>query len=82
MKKSGVEPTSATIDHLRPLSKGGANAMYNTVLACRKCNNARGNAWVEEIEDSADLKSAASNGVMVQVHPQAPTINQAENLKP
>src|ERR1700679_2441997 len=72
MKKTGDEPTSATIEHMRPISHGGANARYNLRLACKKCNHNRGNAWVEKSVDSGDLKSPASNGMMVQVHPQAP----------
>lgn len=32
-----------TIEHLRPLSKGGTSAMSNLALAHRKCNQDRGN---------------------------------------
>jgi 5-methylcytosine-specific restriction endonuclease McrA len=33
---------TATIDHVMPLSKGGTWADHNTVLACKACNNAKG----------------------------------------
>lgn len=33
----------ATIEHIVPLSKGGANSRENRRLACRKCNQERGN---------------------------------------
>ena len=73
MKKGGDSPNSATIEHMQPISHGGVNARYNLRLACKKCNHDRGNAWVEKSVDSRDLKSLSSNGVMVQVHPHAPT---------
>lgn len=31
-----------TIDHFIPLADGGSNASDNLVLACKKCNNAKG----------------------------------------
>lgn len=33
---------SATVDHLKPKSKGGRDAAENYKLACKPCNNARG----------------------------------------
>jgi hypothetical protein len=35
--------TSATLDHLNPKSLGGRNTEDNLVIACRECNNIRGN---------------------------------------
>ena len=35
-------PTKATRDHVVPKSKGGSNAKYNVVWACRSCNQAKG----------------------------------------
>lgn len=32
----------ATKEHILPRSEGGGNELFNIVLACRKCNNARG----------------------------------------
>ena len=29
---------TATIDHIRPRSRGGTNGKYNLTLACRHCN--------------------------------------------
>lgn len=34
--------TTATIDHLFPLSQGGHNGMDNLVLACQPCNHKKG----------------------------------------
>lgn len=39
---SHKHPRSATRDHFIPLSKGGSRGAKNTVLACRRCNNAKG----------------------------------------
>lgn len=36
-----THPTYATIEHIRPLSKGGSNLLPNLGLACRKCNTTR-----------------------------------------
>lgn len=50
-------PQSATVDHLVPVSRGGSNRVKNTVLACRACNNARGDmpwkVWVRAVRRSA-----------------------------
>lgn len=37
------EPYSATIEHLIPKSKGGTWELENLRIACKKCNQARGN---------------------------------------
>lgn len=37
-----------TIDHLTPRSRGGGNTFSNLVLACRKCNEIKGNRTVAE----------------------------------
>lgn len=34
---------SATVEHCHPNSHGGTRSYWNTKLACRKCNSARGN---------------------------------------
>lgn len=38
-----LDEGTATIDHLHPLSKGGTSHIKNLVLACKKCNQAKGN---------------------------------------
>lgn len=37
-KRGGGKNTSASIDHIIPVSKGGVNARHNLVLCCRGCN--------------------------------------------
>lgn len=37
-----VNHKMATAEHLIPLSHGGANRLYNIVMACKLCNNRRG----------------------------------------
>lgn len=34
-----------TVDHIVPKSRGGRNATWNRVPACRPCNQAKGNDW-------------------------------------
>jgi 5-methylcytosine-specific restriction endonuclease McrA len=33
----------ATVDHVIPLGKGGADDMHNMVIACRPCNKGKAN---------------------------------------
>lgn len=38
----------ATVDHKRPLSKGGLDARFNIVLSCCDCNQAKGDMTDKE----------------------------------
>jgi len=38
---------SATVDHLKPQAKGGRDAAENYKLACKPCNNARGDKSIQ-----------------------------------
>lgn len=49
-----LDETTATLEHVRPLSCGGANHFSNYALACRRCNNSRGSG------DSPDEASPCS----------------------
>lgn len=42
-KRDRPKPTSATMDHVMPLSKGGHTRKNNMVLCCYACNQAKGN---------------------------------------
>lgn len=44
-----LDERTATLDHVRPLSKGGPNARTNPVLSCRECNVRKGNAAYESM---------------------------------
>lgn len=50
------DPAKATIDHIRPKSKGGKDSLDNLAIACRPCNKERGNRpWLDfAIEKSKD----------------------------
>ena len=39
-----VEKREATVEHVKPLSKGGTDCMSNLSISHGKCNNRRGNA--------------------------------------
>lgn len=43
-------PNRKTIDHLIPRSKGGTDDESNLVIACRKCNEAKGVMMPYEFE--------------------------------
>lgn len=37
-----------TVDHVRPRSKGGTDALANLLTACKSCNNRRGSRSAED----------------------------------
>jgi 5-methylcytosine-specific restriction endonuclease McrA len=37
-----TEPTTRTLDHFIPKSRGGSSLLDNIVLACDRCNGAKG----------------------------------------
>ena len=37
-----LHPSDVTIDHIQPRSRGGSNDPSNLVVACRDCQNAKG----------------------------------------
>lgn len=41
-----LDPSSFTIDHITPLSRGGSDTLDNLAAAHRRCNNAKYNATV------------------------------------
>ena len=41
-KADKQRPDSVTLEHLKPLTAGGEDTFDNTVAACRRCNNERG----------------------------------------
>jgi 5-methylcytosine-specific restriction endonuclease McrA len=46
--KHGKEDRRATLDHVVPLVRGGADSEANTVAACLACNNAKGGAMTAQ----------------------------------
>ena len=46
LRKGQYVPDLATVEHVIPLSKGGAHTFANTTLACWECNIRRGNRGV------------------------------------
>lgn len=44
----GAENTPLEIEHIHPKSKGGSNRVSNLTLACRPCNQVKGNRDIKE----------------------------------
>lgn len=57
--RSGPEEQSPTVDHVVPLSRGGAHAMWNVVCAHRGCNMDKGNS-PEHVDISLLLRIVGS----------------------
>lgn len=55
----GVSERSAggelTIDHFRPQSKAGSDAINNLIYCCVRCNLYKGDFWVEQEADAPQL---------------------------
>ena len=64
-------PVRATIDHVIPKSKGGRTSWTNCVIACRKCNEKKGNKTPQEL--GLNIEVAARHNtrhpVLSLVHP-------------
>lgn len=46
--EEGNEDMSATIDHVVPRSRGGTNDKRNKRIACKRCNNEKGDMLPDE----------------------------------
>ncbi|KHD09012.1 HNH endonuclease [Candidatus Thiomargarita nelsonii] len=44
----GAEKVPLEIEHIQPKSKGGSNRVFNLTIACRKCNQKKGNRSIED----------------------------------
>lgn len=56
-KERRYHPDYATFEHLQPVSLGGSNRVENFVLACRACNEARGNGATEQRASGSPVMS-------------------------
>ena len=54
-----LDERTATIDHIKPRSRGGTNGKYNLTLACRHCN------WVKAAMTPMELLTWAVRVVAV-----------------
>lgn len=65
-------PVKPTVDHVIPKSKGGRSSFSNTVIACRKCNERKGNKTLEELGiDQFDIPDPRNvkNPILAMIHP-------------
>ena len=46
-----------TIDHVKPLSKGGKHIWENVTTACTKCNNKKGSTFIKRVWQSPSKHS-------------------------
>lgn len=49
------EDITLTLDHLRPVSRGGGNGASNLVTSCRRCNSARGDRPMRRFAEAVSL---------------------------
>jgi len=60
----GAKNTPLEVEHIHPKSKGGSNRISNLSLACRDCNQAKGNS---DIRDFLSQKPAVLTRILKQV---------------
>ncbi len=46
--KRAINDDTAHLDHVEPISRGGAHALYNLIWACQRCNLSKGSKTVDE----------------------------------
>lgn len=46
------DDAAPTIDHIKPIAKGGLHKWNNVQLACRKCNSLKSDKWNDESNGS------------------------------
>lgn len=44
----GLNKRAMTVDHIRPISKGGKNSMKNYLPACQECNCMKGSRHIDK----------------------------------
>lgn len=59
--------TTATIDHVVPVTRGGTNAPDNLIIACEQCNQTKAGRtleeWIEDLESALNKRSSIENEV-------------------
>ena len=60
----GTKQKKLTIDHVKPISRGGKTSFDNCVAACRPCNNYKGS------------RTPSEAGMYLIKQPNSPTINE------
>lgn len=58
-----LHPLAASLDHLMPKSKGGANRIGNYLLAHRDCNSNRRNAVPIELSNGYNLRGVRDRAI-------------------
>jgi 5-methylcytosine-specific restriction endonuclease McrA len=50
-KRGSYDADAPELDHIKPLSKGGAHSYKNTQCLCRRCNQEKSDTWQpQEVE--------------------------------
>jgi len=75
----GAEDRRATIDHIVPRSRGGADKFENTLAACSYCNVAKGSSSLEEYNGTLNLAQRLTVALLaperLSVEPDSPYYN-------
>ncbi len=70
----GKDDRRATLDHVVPLVRGGADSEANTVAACDACNGAKGNMTAQAFRMSAFCLARQAFAATVPERKTAPVI--------
>lgn len=77
-----VEFENATIDHIHPQSKGGANSWENCTIACLTCNGEKADSLPEgPFKPSRTSKEPAQSSPIYQMQQKAKRMNPPDSWK-
>ena len=74
-----VENVPLEIEHIHPKSKNGTKRFTNLTLACRKCNQSKGNQSVEEFLKSEPNRAARIKAHQLKSLSDAAAVNSTRN---
>lgn len=62
-----ITKSSFSLDHRKPISKGGTNHLNNLIACCRSCNSRKGDSSLKNFKTRQNLNNPNASIIQVQV---------------